>query len=150
MKRLSGKERTTATILNHTITKSIVKSAKEQGKGISIEDLTNIRFTSKRRNKKFRTKLGRWSFGQLRSFLTYKAALNGVKLVVVEPRYTSQTCSCCKYIGKRTNKVFKCTNQNCEVNVLDADYNASQNIASLGAAINQPEKSNMFCSLHSC
>ena len=150
LKRLSGKERTTATILNHTITKSIVKSAKEQGKGISIEDLTNIRFTSKRRNKKFRTKLGRWSFGQLRSFLTYKAALNGVKLVAVEPRYTSQTCSCCKYIGKRTNKVFKCTNQNCEVNVLDADYNASQNIASLGAVINQPEKSNMFCSLHSC
>ena len=150
LKRLSGKERTTATILNHTISKFLVQSAKEQGKGIAIEDLTNIRFTSKRRNKKFRTKLGRWSFGQLRSFLTYKAVLNGVKLVVVEPRYTSQTCSCCKYIGKRTNKVFKCTNQNCEVNVLDADYNASQNIASLGAAINQPEKSNMFCSLHSC
>ena len=150
LKRLSGKERTTATILNHTISKSLVQSAKEQGKGIAIEDLTNIRFTSKRRNKKFRTKLGRWSFGQLRSFLTYKTVLNGVKLVVVEPRYTSQTCSCCKYIGKRTNKVFKCTNQNCEVNVLDADYNASQNIASLGAAINQPEKSNMFCSLHSC
>ena len=150
LKRLSGKERTTTTILNHTISKFLVQSAKEQGKGIAIEDLTNIRFTSKRRNKKFRTKLGRWSFGQLRSFLTYKAVLNGVKLVVVEPRYTSQTCSCCKYIGKRTNKVFKCTNQNCEVNVLDADYNASQNIASLGAAINQPEKSNMFCSLHSC
>ena len=57
LKRLSGKERTTATILNHTISKSLVQSAKEQGKGIAIEDLTNIRFTSKRRNKKFRTKL---------------------------------------------------------------------------------------------
>lgn len=150
LKRLSGKERTTATILNHTISKSLVQSAKEQGKGIAIEDLTNIRFTSKRRNKKFRTKLGRWSFGQLRSFLEYKSLLNGVQLVVVEPAYTSQTCSCCKHIGKRTNKVFKCTNQNCEVDVLDSDYNASINIASLGAAINQPEKSNMFCSLHSC
>lgn len=149
LKRLSGKERTTATILNHTISKSLVQTAKEQGKGIAIEDLTNIRFTSKRRNKKFRAKLGRWSFSQLRSFLEYKSLLNGVQLVVVEPRYTSQTCSCCKYIGKRTNKVFKCTNQNCEVDVLDSDYNASINIASLGRAINHAGKSDMYCSLHS-
>jgi len=148
-KRLQGKERTTATILNHTISKSIVQSAKEQGKGIAIEDLTNIRFTSKRRNKKFRTKLGRWNFGQLRSFLEYKSLLNGVQLVVVEPAYTSKTCSCCKHIGKRTNKVFKCTNQNCEVDVLDADFNAAQNIALLGISVNNPEKSTMFCSLHS-
>lgn len=146
LKRLSGKERTTATILNHTISKSLVQSAKEQGKGIAIEDLTNIRFTSKRRNKKFRTKLGRWSFGQLRSFLEYKSLLNGVQLVVVEPRYTSQTCSCCKHIGKRTNKFFKCTNQNCEVDVLDADYNASLNIASLGRAyVNHAVESNDMC-----
>ena len=146
LKRLSGKERTTATILNHTISKSLVQSAKEQGKGIAIEDLTNIRFTSKRRNKKFRTKLGRWNFGQLRSFLEYKSLLNGVQLVVVEPRYTSQTCSCCKHIGKRTNKVFKCTNQNCEVDVLDSDYNASLNIASLGRAyVNHAGKSNDMC-----
>lgn len=150
LKRLGGKERTTATILNHTISKSLVKSAKEQGKGIAIEDLTNIRFTSKRRNKKFRTKLGRWNFGQLRSFLEYKSLLNGVQLVVIEPAYTSKTCSCCKHIGKRTNKVFKCTNQNCEVDVLDADYNASLNIASLGRAyVNHAEISDMFCSLHS-
>jgi putative transposase len=150
LKRLSGKERTTATILNHTISKSLVQSAKEQGKGIAIENLTNIRFTSKRRNKKFRTKFGRWNFGQLRSFLEYKSLLNGVQLVVVEPAYTSQTCSCCKHIGKRTNKVFKCTNQNCEVDVLDSDYNASLNIASLGRAyVNHAGKSTMYCSLHS-
>ncbi len=149
LKRLSGKERTTATILNHTISKSLVQSAKEQGKGIAIEDLTNIRFTSKRRNKKFRTKLGRWNFGQLRSFLEYKSLLNGVQLVVVEPAYTSQTCSCCKHIGKRTNKVFKCTNQNCEVDVLDSDYNASLNIASLGRAVNHAERWNdMCCTVH--
>ena len=127
-----------------------MQSAKEQGKGIAIEDLTNIRFTSKRRNKKFRTKLGRWNFGQLRSFLTYKSLLNGVQLVVVEPAYTSQTCHCCKHIGKRTNKVFKCTNPNCEVDVLDADYNASKNIASLGRAyVNHAERWNdMCCTVH--
>lgn len=149
LKRLSGREKTTATIQNHAIAKTIVKSAKEQRKGISIEDLTNIRFTSKRRNKKFRTKLGKWNFSQLRSFLTYKSLLSGVQLVVVNPRYTSQTCNSCKNIGKRTNKVFKCTNTNCKVDIIDADFNAAQNISLLGVAINQPEKSTMFCSLHS-
>src|ERR1035437_823746 len=146
LKRLSGKEKTTATIINHTISKSLVQSAKELGKGISIEDLTNIRFTSKRRNKKFRTKMGKWNFSQLRSFLTYKSLLSGVNLVVVEPAYTSQTCHVCKHIGERTNKIFKCVNINCEIDIIDADYNASKNISLLGAAINQPEKSTMYCS----
>lgn len=144
-KRLSGKERTTANLINHTISKSIVKSAKEQGKGISIEDLTNIRFTSKRRNKKFRTKLGKWNFADLRAKLEYKALLNGVKLVVVNPAYSSQTCHSCKHIGKRTNKVFKCTNTNCNVDTIDADYNASKVISLLGQTVNSAEKSNDMC-----
>lgn len=150
LKRLSGREKNTATIINHTIAKSIVKSAKEQGKGISIEDLTNIRFTSKNRNKAFRTKLGKWNFSQLRSFLTYKSLLNGVKIIAVEPRYTSQTCNECKHIGKRTNKVFECTNKNCKVDKIDADFNASKNISLLGASVNKPESSTMYCSLHHC
>lgn len=148
-KRLSGKERTHASISNHTIAKSIVQSAKEQGNGIAIEDLTGIRFTSKRRNKKFRTKLGKWNFSDLRKKIEYKALLNGVKVIAVDPRYTSQTCSTCKQIGKRTNKVFKCTNTNCKVDTIDADFNAAQNISLLGASVNMPEKSTMYCSLHS-
>ena len=148
LKRLSGKERTTANLINHTISKSIVKSAKEQGKGISIEDLTNIRFTSKRRNKKFRTKLGKWNFSDLRAKLEYKALLNGVKLVVVNPAYSSQTCHSCKHIGKRTNKVFKCTNTNCNVGSIDSDYNASKVISLLGRTVNcAGESNNMCCSI---
>lgn len=141
-KRLQGKERTHSQIVNHTIAKSIILSAKEQGKGVAIEDLTNIRFTSKRRNKKFRTKLGKWSFGQLRSFLEYKGLLYGVPVVVVDPRYTSQTCNVCKHLGKRTNKHFKCNNCG---NDMDADANASLNIATLGASVNRPGKSNDMC-----
>jgi len=149
LKRLSGKERTHATIINHTISKQIVKSAKEQGKGIAIEDLTGIRFNSKRRSKKFKTKLGKWNFSQLRKFLEYKALLNGVKLIVAPPNYTSQTCNSCNHIGKRTNKVFKCTNTNCEVDTIDADFNAAKVIASLGISINNPERQTMFCSIAS-
>lgn len=147
LRRLSGKEKTTSTIQNHTIAKQIVASAKQQSTGIAIEDLTGIRFTSSRRGKTFRTKLGRWSFGQLRSFLEYKSALSGVRLVVVEPAYTSKTCSVCYHIGNRNNKSFKC--QNCG-NSMDADHNASRNIASLGGVINHPGKSSMlYCNVHS-
>ncbi len=150
-KRLSGKERTTATIINHTISKSIVNLAKQQRKGISIEDLTGIRFTSKKRNKAFRSKLGKWNFHQLRTFLEYKSLLEGVKLIVVEPAYTSQTCHICKHIGVRTNKEFQCVNTNCKVNIIDADFNASMNISLLGVAVNRPKKSTMYCSFeHSC
>jgi putative transposase len=145
LKRLSGRERITATIINHTISKSIVKSAKEQNKGVSIEDLTNIRFTSKRRNRKFKSKLGKWSFFQLRQFLTYKCTISGVRLVVVKPNYTSKTCNNCFRIGIRNNKSFKCNN--CGNNT-DADINAAKNIATLGASINAPEQSTMYCSLH--
>ena len=146
LKRLSGKEKTHASIVNHTIAKSIVQSAKEQGKGIAIENLTGIRFTSKRRNKMFRTKLGKWNFSMLRQYIEYKALLNGVKCIAVDPRYTSQTCSTCKHIGKRTNKHFKCSNCG---NDMDADVNASLNIATLGRAVNHAERWNdMCCSVH--
>lgn len=146
LKRLSGKEKTTATIINHTISKQIVTDAKQRGVGLAIEDLRKIRQTAKRRNKDFRRKLNRWNFGQLRAFLTYKCALSGVQLIVVEPAYTSRTCSLCHHLGIRNSKSFKCTNCG---NEMDADINAARNIALLGVVVNQPEKSDMYsCSLH--
>lgn len=152
LKRLSGRERRFVSINNHTISKQIVIKAKVENKGIAIEDLSKIRFTAKPKSKAQKTELNRWSFYQLRQFLTYKSLLNGVKLVVIPPAYTSQTCSVCQHIGTKENsfrkgKKFACTNCG---NVADADVNAAHNIAAWGVAVNTPEKNNMFCSLHSC
>ena len=146
LKRLSGRERTTATIINHTISKEIVSDAKKRGMGLSVEDLRKIRQTSSQRNKAFRSKLNCWNYGQLRSFITYKCILSGVRLVIVNPSYTSQTCSYCHHIGIRRGKSFKCTNCGSDI---DADVNAARNIAQLGVVVNQPEKSDMYsCLLH--
>jgi len=109
--------------------------------------LSKIRFTAKPKSKAQKTELNRWSFYQLRQFLTYKALLNGVKLTVIPPAYTSQTCSVCLHIGKRVAKKFTC--ENCG-NTSDADENAAKNISAWGVAVNTPEKNNMYCSLHSC
>ena len=147
MKRLSGKERTTATIINHTISKQIVSIAKKEGKGIAIENLKGIRFSANKKGKKFRSKIGKWNFNQLRSFLTYKCLLNGIKLIVVPPEYTSKTCHNCLHIGNRQGKKFTCNNCN---SVFDADVNAAKNIALLGMTINHPEKPSMlYCQVHS-
>ena len=148
LKRLSGKERTTSTIINHTISKQIVQLAKSEGKGIAIEDLKGIRFSVSKKGKKFRTRVGKWNFNQLRSFLTYKCLLNGVKLVVVPPAYTSKTCHNCLHMGNRQGKKFTCSNCN---SVFDADENAAKNIALLGTNyVNSPEKPSMlYCQVHS-
>lgn len=141
LKRLSGREITTATIINHTISKCIVRTAKEQRKGICIENLKGIRTGNKRRNKTFKRKLHKWSFNQLRSFIQYKAKINGVPFIIIDPAYTSKTCSVCHTIGKRDNKKFSC--KKCG-NVMDADINASINIATIGASVNMPEKPNKY------
>lgn len=144
LQRLSGKERTHGTIINHTISKKIVELAKSEQKGIAIEDLKNIRFSAKKKGKKFRSKVGKWSFYQLRQFLTYKCQLNGIPLIVVPPAYTSKTCSNCFNIGSRIRKQFTCNNCN---SIFDADENAAKNIALLGVSIDMPEKSTLYCSI---
>ena len=148
LKRLSGKERTTSTIINHTISKQIVQLAKSEGKGVAIEDLKGIRFSANKKGKKFRTRVGKWNFNQLRSFLAYKCLLNGVKLIDVPPAYTSKMCHNCLHIGNRQGKKFTCNNCN---SVFDADENAAKNIALLGTNyVNSPEKPSMlYCQVHS-
>ena len=146
LKRLSGRERTHASITNHTIAKQIVAIAKEENKGIALEDLKGIRFSSLKKGKKFRSRVGKWSFNQLRNYIAYKSALAGIPVVLVEPRYTSKTCSNCHHVGNRQGKKFEC--HNCGNN-MDADVNASRNIATLGCSVNNSEKSDMYsCTVH--
>jgi IS605 OrfB family transposase len=146
LKRLSGRERRFVSINNHTIAKRIVEKAKKQNKGIAIEDLSNIRRSAKPKSKAQKTELNRWSFYQLRQYLTYKARLNGVKLFAIPPAYTSRMCSNCYRIGNRNGKRFSC--ENCG-NISDADHNAARNIATWGQAVNCPGKpSKMCCPVH--
>ena len=99
LKRLSGRERRFVSINNHAISKQIVAKAKAENKGIAIEDLSNIRKKENPKSKAQKTELNRWSFYQLRHYLTYKAAFNGVKLFAIPPAYTSQTCNVCFHVG---------------------------------------------------
>ena len=147
LKRLKGRERRFATIVNHRISKQIVAKAKKEQKGIAIEDLKNIRLgvNSKKRNKTFRRRINSWSFSQLRSFLEYKCKINGIQLVAINPAYTSQTCYNCGHIGIRKGKHFRC--RHCG-NVADADINAALNIATWGYVNTHKRWELLSCPIH--
>ena len=127
LRKLSGKEQRFATWVNHNISKRIVETAKRTEQGIALEELGGIRHRVRLRRSQ-RATLHSWSFFQLRLFIEYKAQLNGVPVVAVDPRNTSRTCPACGCVDKKnrpSQETFSCTS--CGHSGL-ADYIASVNI----------------------
>jgi putative transposase len=144
LKRLSGKERRFQTWLNHCISAEIINEAKILNAIVAIEDLTGIRerINKKPRSKTERRRSNSWAFFQLRQFLEYKGIRDGVRVVKVNPAYTSQTCHQCLHIGLRSDKKFGCINCGWHG---DADFNGAMMISLLGGAVNHPESSELSC-----
>lgn len=99
-------------------------------KTIVMEKIKDIKQNTKkerRLNKQFRSKFQRWTYSQLLKRIKLTAEATGVHLQLVNPAYTSQTCSKCGAVHKlnRKGEIFLC--RNCGY-TLDADYNASKNI----------------------
>ncbi len=130
LKKLSGQEARFKRNTNHVISKRIVSKAKAHGQAIAIEELRHIRKrTDSTVRRSQRNRHTSWSFAQLRSFLSYKAALAGIPLHLVDPRHTSRTCSECGYCDKTNRKSqasFVC--QSCG-HTGNADRNAAINIS---------------------
>jgi putative transposase len=121
LKRVSGRERRFVADTNHCVSKQIVSDAKANNQRIVLEDLNGIRETGKAKC------VHEWSFAQLQWMIRYKAARAGVEVVIVSPRYTSQTCSRCLHLGIRPNQSnFQCRNCGYQIN---ADLNGSKSIA---------------------
>lgn len=108
---------------NHKYSRALINYAVNNNCGIiQMEDLTGITSDSNRFLKN-------WSYFDLQTKIEYKAQEAGIKVVYIDPHYTSQRCSKCGYISKdnRTEQaLFLC--QKCGYKT-NADYNASQNIA---------------------
>jgi putative transposase len=136
LKKLSRKERRFHRDVNHVISKKIVAKAKDTEKAIALENLKSIRNSTTVR-KAQRSRNHSWAFRQLRSFIEYKAALSGVPVILVNPRWTSHICPECGHNEKRnrpnrdTFRCVKCSFSGC------ADHIAAINIA-VRAAVNQP------------
>ena len=78
--------------------------AKGTGRGIALEDLKGFNgrtMVGKSQKERF----GKWAFDQLRCFITYKAVLEGVSVVLIDPRNTSRSCSVCGHCEKTTERL---------------------------------------------
>ena len=133
LKRVSRKQSNFVKNTNHCISKEIVQRAKALDFGIALEALHKIKTpVSKTQTERHQ----KWSFYQLRNFIEYKAKIDGIKVVLVDPRNTSRRCSRCGFVDKgnrKSREEFKCLSCGHELN---ADFNASLNI-SLAAELSE-------------
>ncbi len=120
--------------VNHVISKAIVQRAAQSGRAVAVEDLTHLRSRVRLNRSQRRTHSG-WSYADLRAKIAYKAAMVGVVVVAIDPRYTSQTCSRCGHCeraNRHSQSSFRC--RQCGF-AAHADWNAAENIRVRGRAI---------------
>jgi len=121
LKKISGRWRRFMRLQNHNISKAIVESLKS-GDVVVMEDLKGIRKTVR-----YNKWVHKWAFFQLQKFIEYKALANEIRVVYINPAYTSKICNRCNSLNtKRHSGFFECLS--C-FHSIDSDLNASRNIA---------------------
>lgn len=109
---------------NDAWSREIVRFAvKNQCGTIQMEDLSGISSGDAPRFLK------NWTYFDLQQKIKYKAEAEGIRVVMVAPKFTSQRCSRCGYISSEnrpTQEQFVC--QSCGYTA-NADYNAARNLA---------------------
>lgn len=131
---LRDKERNWVQTENHRISREIINLATRWR--VETIQMENLKGFGKDSDGEVETKhqrlLGRWSYFELQKDIEYKAEMVGIKVVYVNPAYTSQTCHVCGERGDRIERdTFICTNIECSSygKPQDADMNAAINIA---------------------
>jgi len=134
LKKISGKEARRMKHINHIVSKKIIQMAIEEEAGIVVmEDLVNIRKRIKAK-KKERTRLHRWAFREFRTMIEYKAQSRGLRVIYVNPAYSSKLCSDCDCVGVRKRHLFKCSCGNQQHSDLNASRNLCRFALSVGSA----------------
>jgi len=107
--KLNNKEQRWMRDQDHKISREIVNFAITNDVGtIKMEQLANIRQTA-RTSRKNEKNLHTWSFYRLASFIEYKAQLAGIRVVYVDPAYTSQLCPSCGKANHAKDRKYQCS-----------------------------------------
>jgi IS605 OrfB family transposase len=119
VRKSQGKERRWMRDLNHKLSRQIVSHAQMQVVGtIRLEELAGIPqrtartsrgagkavATARRNSRMIATR----PFSQLSTFMTYTAEQLGVRVVPVDPAFTSQTCPACFARNKAQDRRYGC------------------------------------------
>ncbi|MDD4890281.1 MAG: transposase [Phycisphaerae bacterium] len=136
MERVKEAERNFVHSYNHMISKRVVEFAVQQAAGtIKMEMLEGF---GEEESQAFI--LRNWSYFELQRLIKEKALREGIKVVLVDPFHTSQTCSQCgNYTeGQRPEQAkFLCAACGADLN---ADYNAALNIARSSRVVTKKEE----------
>lgn len=93
---------------DHKVSRAIIQFAvKQDVSEIRLEQLSNIRNTA-RTSRKNEKNLHTWSFYRLAQYIEYKAKLLGIKVLYVNPKYTSQRCPHCGQKNKAKDRTYVC------------------------------------------
>ena len=126
VKRMGDKERKIVEHELHIISKNIVEYAKQfPAPVIVMEKLTGIRKNFKG-GKKLNRRFHSLPYRKLQSMVEYKAKLQGIKVVYVNPKDTSKTCHNCGYVTHVNGREYRCPKCSMKYN---RDLNAAINIA---------------------
>jgi putative transposase len=94
--------------INHKVSRAVVDFAFARKAGtVVIGDVRDIA-DGIDKGKTHNRRTSNWTHGQLRQYITYKAASLGMETVLQDERYTSQTCPCCGNRRKQSGRVYTC------------------------------------------
>lgn len=118
--------------VNHQVSKALVNRQSKHTL-FALENLSGVRRATEKARVQDRYVQVSWAFYQLRQMIEYKAKKAGHSVVVVDPRYTSQTCPTCGVVRKanRRKKTHEYQCLNCGYRSND-DRVAAMNIQRLG------------------
>ena len=118
--------------LYHQTTKKTIDFAKKHNVSEIIcgncKSISTNTKKKRRLNRVNRQKMSQMEYGTLMNQLKYKAALNGIRFVLVNESYTSQMCPKCGKLHKTNNRNYKCC---------DCGYSAHRDIVGAWNILNK-------------
>ena len=127
VKRIGSKEGRIVNQILHTIAKEVVEYAKQFPKPIIVmERLKNIR-ENMNGSVKLNRRLHAWGFGKFQTYIEYKANLEGILVVYINPKNSSKRCHRCGHIARKVEgREFRCPK--CGL-IYNRDLNSAINLA---------------------
>lgn len=108
VRRIGNKEQRVMRDIDHKISHDIVSEAiRRNVRVIKLEQLQNVRQAT-RTSRKNNSSLHSWSFYRLAQYIEYKARRAGIKVVYVNPSYTSQRCPICGKHNHASDRTYVC------------------------------------------
>ncbi len=106
--RFRAKHKRTIGDLEHKISRAVVDYAHGCGAGIvAIGDVRDIADKTDKGHVQ-NQRMSTWAHGRIRSYITYKAEYAGMKVVLVDEAYTTQSCPTCRHRTKPKGRVYTC------------------------------------------